>query len=131
MSAILTNGGSPLFLNLQLDDGNDAQFPLAYIYDQDGNEISGSPFSLTNVANGLYTNPAGPNMPSDSDFVTATYKVFSDSGHTSLNTTYTIPDDIFVLNTTNPLIVAIGNAGSVISGKLVQPDVLVGNLVEG
>lgn len=87
--------GDPIQLTLQLEDGVTSQFPRAYLTDSAGAAVSGSPADLTHEGNGLYVNSA-VNMP-NSAIVKVTYKVFSDSGHTTLNTAYGHALDNFYL----------------------------------
>lgn len=92
-----TKLGDAIQLNLQLFDGASNQYPRAYLYDAEGTELAESPVDLAHVENGLYAN-SEVSMPSTAQ-VKAVYKVFSDSGHTSLNGDYQTALDVFNLET--------------------------------
>jgi len=77
--AILTKAGQPIRLNLQLWDGDIGKFPQATLKNTPGVELVGSPVDLTHSGNGLYEADS-ITMP-DTEEVTATFKVFNDSGH--------------------------------------------------
>ena len=85
--------GDPIHLNLQLDDGVTSKYVRAYLKDSAGTDLAGSPFNLTHVGNGLYSNDSVV-MPNTAE-VTATFKVFSDSGYTTLDTDYSFGFDVF------------------------------------
>ncbi len=77
-----------------LFDGDAAQFPLAHVYDSTDAEITGSPFSLTHMALGLYKFSA-PVQPAD--VYDVAYIVYSDSGHTTESTAHDrVSDEIDV-----------------------------------
>jgi hypothetical protein len=88
--------GDPLYLVLQLDGGETNKYPRAYLTKADGTAVTGSPVDLVHEADGKYKNSAlvMPNTPE----VKATYKVFDDSGHTSLSTDYPFTMDIIQLD---------------------------------
>lgn len=77
--------GAPLPLSLQLADRNAAKFVRAFIRDNTGAQIVGSPAAMPIVANGLYQNLSlsYPNVP----FLTVQYLVYDDAGFTTLSTT--------------------------------------------
>jgi hypothetical protein len=55
---------SNLMLNVLLSDGNNSKYPIAYVYKSEPTgltPISGSPFNLTLVGNGLYSNHLSKN----------------------------------------------------------------------
>lgn len=92
--------GDQIPLQLQLFDGATGKFPQAVVKDATGTAISGSPFDLAHVANGHYSNLTAV-MPSTA-FVTIQYLVYSDAGHTTLDTGYSI--DLEVQEQDNSLI---------------------------
>jgi len=57
-------------------------YPQAHVYDQDDSEITGSPFTLSLVANNLYT-LADAFQVGDSGTYKVIYLVYTDSGHTA------------------------------------------------
>lgn len=77
--------GAPLPLSLQLADRNTGKYVQAFLRDNSGNQIAGSPAQLTPVAQGLYQNLSlsYPNVP----FLTVQYIVYDDSGYTTPSTT--------------------------------------------
>lgn len=76
--AIHTKPGDPIRLNLQLFDGDENKFIKAYLRDNLGAQLAGSPVTLTHTDNGLYEDDSilMPNNPE----VTAVYEVYNDSG---------------------------------------------------
>lgn len=77
--------GAPLPLSLQLADRNALKFVRAFLRDNTGAQIAGSPAAMPTVANGLYQNLSlsYPNVP----FLTVQYLVYDDSGFTTLSNT--------------------------------------------
>lgn len=88
----MTRVGDQIPLQLQLFDGATGKFPRAVVKDASGAAISGSPFDLAHVANGHYSNLSAV-MPS-TPFVTIQYLVYSDAGHTTLDTGYSAELDV-------------------------------------
>jgi hypothetical protein len=88
------NIGAKIPLSLQLYDGAVGKFIRARLYNQAGTQIAGSPVALTHVAGGLYINAALV-MPA-CDFLVAAYKVYDDSGFTTLSGDYTEASDKFI-----------------------------------
>lgn len=76
--------GQKLPIQFQLFDNRTDLFPVAVIRNDAGTQISGSPFTLASVANGLYTT-LSVDFPAGTDFVSVQYLVYSDSGHTTLS----------------------------------------------
>ena len=72
--------GAVVPLELTLDDGDELLYPLAYVVDDAGASVAGSPFSMSHQAHGTYRN-AGLVMP-DLPFIRVTFVVFSDTAHT-------------------------------------------------
>lgn len=116
------NVGDTIYLELQLSNGATDKYPRAYVRNTAGAEISGSPVDLVHVSGGLYTN-SDLQMPS-TDQVTAQFKVFSDSGHTSEDTTFEKVVEAFQLNP-----VSGGGGGSCADGIVVQGTVFDDNVV--
>ncbi len=88
--------GDQIPVSLQLFDGATDKFVRAVIRDSAGSTISGSPFSVPHVSGGQYSNTAAL-MPS-SAFVTVQFKVYTDSGFTTLDDSYEDDLDIFQLD---------------------------------
>ncbi len=89
--------GDDIPMKLQLDGEETNKYVRATVRDQGGTQISGSPFNLAHVAAGLYqkTDVAMPNTKS----VTVEHRVYSDSGYTTRDTTYSgVYLDKFELN---------------------------------
>lgn len=85
--------GDPIPLGLQLSAGETNKFVRARVYAPSGAEVSGSPVALPHVANGLYQADDLP-MP-DQIYVFAQYRVYTDSGFSTLDNNYGIGSDIF------------------------------------
>ncbi len=90
--------GSKLPLELQVADGNAGLFPSAVVRKSDGSTISGSPFILNHVANGLYKPSTLPVMPDD-DYVSVQYLIYSDAGRTTLSTEYGLAHETIARDT--------------------------------
>ena len=73
--------GDVVPLSVQLFDGDPNLFAGAIVTDNDGVAVSGSPFALVSIGEGLYELDTFL-MPNKS-FVSAVYKIFLDSGFTS------------------------------------------------
>lgn len=73
--------GSAIPLVLQLFDGDDSKYPVAVVRNSTGQEVLGSPFLLTNVGEGHYTNFSF--KPDSIGYYTATYIIFDDENHTT------------------------------------------------
>ena len=82
----------PLVLLVQLGDGETNLFPRAVVRDSLGAAVSGSPFNLTHVANGLYLNSSFTPIKTGTYY--ATYFVYTDAGHTILSD-YMLASDNF------------------------------------
>lgn len=92
--------GSPILLRLQAGDGATGVFPLAHVYNSSNTEVAGSPFALVHIGNGLYASAAF--TPVTVDHFDASYTVYSDAGHTIVDTVYdyaTDSFDVYVLGT--------------------------------
>lgn len=88
--------GDVIPLSLQLDDGTTDKFVRAVVRDASGSPITGSPFSCAHVAGGQYESLTAL-MPNTA-FVTVQFKVYTDSGFTTLSTSNGDAQDIFELN---------------------------------
>lgn len=82
-------------MSLQLFDGATGKFPRARVFKTDSTELSGSPVNLAHVGGGLYANSdlTMPNVQS----VYAQYKVYDDSGHTTLSGDHSDSEERFDL----------------------------------
>ncbi len=85
--------GEKVPLHMQLYNGDTGKFVRAFVKNDSGIDVIGSPFTLNHVGNGLYTNGA-LSMP-DVPFVESTYQVFDDSGFTAKAPTHGDDVDIF------------------------------------
>jgi hypothetical protein len=87
--AVVFNGDY-LPLNMTLPDGDETKFPQAHVFKQDGTELTGSPFNLTHVALGRYTNVnAVQALLADIRYM-VTYRVYEDSGYTQESYLYNL-----------------------------------------
>lgn len=73
-------------IGIMLYDGATNQFPRARVYNAAGTEQSGSPFALTHVANGYYSNNSW--TPTVEGIYFVAIRTFSDAGFTTLNPKY-------------------------------------------
>lgn len=95
MSIEVTKGGL-LPLNLVLEDGAEDKFPQAHVFDQNDVEVPGSPFNLTHVALGYYTN-YDYTITITNERLVAIYKVWEDNAHTEESGIYVSrSEDVFV-----------------------------------
>lgn len=76
--------GDILPLYLQTPDYNNSVYVQATLRDQNNDVILGSPVNLSLLANGYYVNNS-LFFPAGTQYVTAQYLVYSDSGHTELS----------------------------------------------
>jgi hypothetical protein len=116
--------GDPILLRLQTGDGDTTQFPLATVLASNHAPVSGSPFALTSIGNGLYASEAF--TPGSTDHYDASYTVYSDSGHTLVNGTYnyaTDSFDVYVLGSGGGGGTSI--SGCPITGTVVNPTMTV------
>jgi len=124
--------GDTIPLNLQLFDGDTTKYVRAIVRDPTDVEITGSPFTLPHVGDGLYKlyTEAMPNV----DYLISTYQVFDDAGFTSKSELHSDATDIFlqafpiaetieILNLVNDMV-----QNGVISKGIA--DVLIGSLVD-
>ena len=89
--------GESIPLVLQLLDGETSKYVRAVVTTQAGVAVSGSPFTLTHEATGLYKNTA-LDMPATVEFIRAQYRVYDDSGFTTIST-YADSVEVFYLDT--------------------------------
>jgi len=90
-------------LSLKLFDDDDSLFVRAIVTDESGTTISGSPFSLVNVGEGLYE--LDTLLMPNKLFLTAVYQVFNDAGFTSKSNKYTDAVDNFPLVFIDPEVI--------------------------
>ena len=88
--------GSFLPLEVFLSGGETNLFPQAEVLNSAGNPVAGSPFDLSSVGSGLYRNLS---YDPANGYYTAIYKIYTDSGHTILSTTYGKFTDQFQVST--------------------------------
>lgn len=112
--------GQTIPLTVQLGGGETNKYPKAKLFDETGSELAASPVYLTHVGSGLYKNSA-VTMPSN-DFVVAQYFIYTDAGHTTLDTASypSVLSDVFSLQPAS--LIAVPNSstlkGSVTTGDL-------------
>ncbi len=99
--------GDQIPIQVQLFDGATGKFPRAVVRDAAGATISGSPFSLTHVALGQYSNTAAV-MPSTA-YVTVQIAVYNDAGFTALSADHEITLDQFDLDESSLASTALDN----------------------
>jgi hypothetical protein len=80
MSSVPVKAGDPVPLSIQLDQFETDKYPQAFVKDDAGAPVAGSPFDLTSTGDGMYVNNSGLIMPNEP--LWASYKVFDDAGHT-------------------------------------------------
>lgn len=102
---MLIQFGDPIYLNLQLFDGDTGKYPQAILRNQDGTLLTTR--DLAHTGQGLYQD-SGYNMP-NSDIVTAVYKVYNDSAHTILSTDHSDSLDVYGIDTNTARIENIEN----------------------
>ena len=85
--------GEDVPVELQIVDGNTAQHPRVWITN-DANSWSVT-LDLVHVAHGLYR-PAAPYVMPDENWVSCTYIVYEDAGHSIESTTYVRDADVFM-----------------------------------
>lgn len=73
-------------IGIMLYDSASNQFPRARVYNAAGTEQSGSPFNLTHVANGYYSNNSW--TPTVEGIYFVAIRIFSDAGYTTLSPRY-------------------------------------------
>ncbi len=104
--------GDPIPALLQLFDYANDKFPVAVLRNASGTELSGSPLDLALVADGLYANNT-VNMP-NTPFVSVQYFVYTDSGHTTLDESYTADLAIYTRETGGG-----GGGGAVVASNII------------
>ena len=83
-------------LSVQLTDQNTAQYPKAFLFDIDGNQIT--TIDLTHVARGLYVEEYTPDGTYTQ--ISVQYVIYSDAGRTTINTTYDAGEDVLYVDNT-------------------------------
>lgn len=77
---------SPVLLDYQTSDQNTSQFIRVRILDSANSAVSGSPFTLSHVANGRYISNSW--TPTVEGYYSLAYEVYSDAGFTTPSTIY-------------------------------------------
>lgn len=90
--------GSPLLLDLKLDDGDSGKFVRAIVRNNAGTAVAGSPFTLSHIANGRYRNTSF--TPGAEGNYTADYIVYNDAGFTQISGKYRQAYDLFKVDDT-------------------------------
>ncbi len=90
--------GEELGLSVQIEDGTSTGlYPRAIVTDDSGSTITGGTVDLTVAGStGMYYNAGTALAMPNNAFVTATYIIYTDSGHTTESTTYLRSSDIFM-----------------------------------
>ena len=96
--------GEIVELSNQLWNGDPTKFVRAVVRDAAGDELTGSPFALTHVGNGKYTNNSLA-MPNENR-IDVTYETYDDAGFTTLSSEQTISTDVFRLEIPDTTILA-------------------------
>lgn len=84
--------GETISLNLTVTDDLGTRYPRAFLYDEQEVPLSPAYVDLVYVSNGMY---AGEFTMPDSPLVTVVYSVYTDSGHTTLDTGYNQATEVF------------------------------------
>ena len=109
--------GAVIELNLQLFDGDTGKFVHAHVKDGAGVDVAGSPFALTHVGNGLYSDDSFA-MPAGTTQVTATYIVYNDAGFTIESGTHSRAIDVYNLQPDQCISEIKTNVNSLVSGAV-------------
>lgn len=104
--------GDPIPALLQLFDYANDKFPVAVIRNAGGTPLSGSPLTLPLIADGLY-GAISINMP-NTPFVSVQYFVYTDSGHTTLDESYSADTAIYTRETGGG-----GGSGAVVASNII------------
>jgi len=90
--------GEELGLSVQIEDGTSTGlYPRAIVTDDSGSTITGGTVDLTVASStGMYYNAGTALAMPNNAFVTATYIIYTDSGHTTESTVYLRSSDVFM-----------------------------------
>jgi len=89
--------GEELGLVVQIEDGTTGLYPRAIVTDDSGNTITGGTVDLTAAGStGMYYNAGTALTMPNNAFVTATYIIYTDSGHTTESSVYMRSADVFM-----------------------------------
>ena len=80
-------------LSVQLYDGDTSKFPRAEVLDPTFATVTGSPFSLTHTANGLYSNNSF--TATSNGVYLATYIIYNDSSFTTESNAHSRVEEAF------------------------------------
>ena len=97
MSEYSIKPGDPLFLSAKLEDEDTSKYVRCDIVSELGLSITGSPFAIPHTQSGLYIkyDPINILFPINSNYLTATYKIYDDPGFTTLSEKYEVITDVF------------------------------------
>jgi len=97
MAEYLISVDDPIILGVQIEDGNPSVFPRAYVKNENGVAVAGSPFNLYHQSNGWYTFIDGINLvfPSGIEQMRVTYVIFENGGYTIESEYYLRDVDIY------------------------------------
>lgn len=88
--------GDAIQLTLEIYDGREDLHPIAHVYNSEYAEVSGSPFSLSHIANGFYKNNSF--TPLVEGIYHAVYLVYQDSCHENSLNRYSRTSESFEVN---------------------------------
>lgn len=88
--------GNKIPLMLQLFNNESAKFVRAFVRNDANVAISGSPFTLTHLSLGLYSNLSA--LFPATTFVTVQYVIYDDAGFTTLSEGYEITQETFTID---------------------------------
>lgn len=104
MSAATLPQGNAVPVTLQLEDGSPGLFPQGEVRNSLGTLLS--TLDLSHVASGIYTNTT-LTMPAE-DWISITYIVYTDSGHTTESVNHLRADDVFIREGALEAVIASG-----------------------
>jgi hypothetical protein len=95
--------GNHLYLSLVMFDSGTPKYPLAHVRDAAGIPIAGSPVALTDLGTGLYTDNGTLVMP-DTPGISVQTIVYTDAGHTTLDSLEGNALDLFTWDDDGPML---------------------------
>jgi len=92
--------GDPIPFSVQLFDGDATKFVQALVKDESGTPLGFSPVTLLNVGDGRYEDNS-QDFPAGENFVSVTYKIYSDALFTTPSPDHSDATDVFFLELPN------------------------------
>jgi hypothetical protein len=118
--------GEPIVLRLLLPESDNTKFVRAIVKDEDGNVLTGSPFTLNNIGDGEYYFKDAVNLlfPEGKLEIFAIYEIYDDNGFTIPTCDYShrVGDVFRRLNTTSNDIETVINRLNKIINSLIPTD---------